>query len=120
MRQRLESARAAALFDTYGACLTTHQQEAYRLVYDEDWSLSEVAALLGVSRAAAGDLVARATRQLLRLETALGMVAMRNERAHLLRALVREIGRAEPAAVRAELVKTAQALAALEGLEPDV
>jgi len=60
------------LLDVYGALLTAHQREACRLHLDEDWSYSEIAERFGCSRAAAHDLVRRATARLVRFEQRLG------------------------------------------------
>ncbi|MGH7611100.1 MAG: sigma factor-like helix-turn-helix DNA-binding protein [Candidatus Dormibacteria bacterium] len=61
------------LLDAYGAALTARQQEALRLHLAEDWSLTELARVLGTSRAAAHDLVRRGTEHLEELEAQLGL-----------------------------------------------
>jgi predicted DNA-binding protein YlxM (UPF0122 family) len=55
--------------------LTEHQREACRLRLDEDWSYSELAEELGVSRSGAFDLVRRALAQLTHYEQRLGHAA---------------------------------------------
>jgi predicted DNA-binding protein YlxM (UPF0122 family) len=116
----LSQADGALLLDAYGACLTDHQRDVLRLVYEEDWSLSELAASLGVSRAAAADVVDRATRRLVDWEARLGLARRQREREALLRELSRHVQAVEPGAVRAALERALDALWAIEGLEADV
>lgn len=66
---------AALLLSFYGAMLTERQQEMLRLYYEDDLSLSEIAALLGVSRQGAHDAIRRGEQQLLHLEDKLGLRA---------------------------------------------
>jgi predicted DNA-binding protein YlxM (UPF0122 family) len=61
------------LLDTYGALLTQRQREALRLQLEEDWSISELAASMGASRAAAHDLVRRGLQRLEEVERQLGL-----------------------------------------------
>jgi predicted DNA-binding protein YlxM (UPF0122 family) len=61
--------------DTYGAVLTPRQREVLALLYEEDWSLAEVARYLGVSRAAVADVALRARLQLEAWEARLGYAA---------------------------------------------
>jgi predicted DNA-binding protein YlxM (UPF0122 family) len=75
MSRRLAPERAARLLDAYGALLTDRQREAMALVYEQDWSLAEVAAWYGVSRAAVSDLLERAGQQLLQWDDQLGLLA---------------------------------------------
>ncbi len=117
---RLNQADGALLLDAYGVCLTDHQRDVLRLVYEEDWSLSELAGWLGVSRAAAADVVDRATRRLIDWETRLGLAQRQRDRDALLRELRRQVQAVEPEAVRTALTRTVDALWAIEGLEADV
>ena len=48
------------LFDAYGGLLTDKQQQALDLTYNEDYSLGEIAELLGISRQAVFENVRRA------------------------------------------------------------
>lgn len=64
----------ALLLDAYGVLLTERQREMLRMRYEEDLSLSEIAALTGVTRQAAQDSIARGVRQLMETEEALGFV----------------------------------------------
>lgn len=63
------------LFDIYEPVLTEKQREAFRLHVLEDWSLSEVAERLEVTRQGAHDLVQRARDRLLEMEELLGFSA---------------------------------------------
>ncbi len=61
------------LLDVYAALLTERQREALRLQLEEDWSISELAAAMGSSRAAAHDLVRRGLRRMEEAERQLGV-----------------------------------------------
>ncbi len=61
------------LLDAYGPVLTDRQREALRLHLEEDWSVTELAESLGVSRAAAHDLIRRGLRRVEELESSLGL-----------------------------------------------
>ncbi len=63
------------LFDIYEPVLTVKQREAFRLHVLEDWSLSEVAERLEVTRQGAHDLVQRGRDRLLEMEGLLGFSA---------------------------------------------
>ena len=67
--------RYLALFDRYGALLTDHQREVLDLYLKSDWSLAEIAANQGTSRAAVHDIVRRSTRSLEEYERRLGLLA---------------------------------------------
>lgn len=61
------------LLDAYGAALTERQREALRLHLEEDWSVSELAQSLAVSRAAAHDLLQRGLRKMETMEQQVGL-----------------------------------------------
>ena len=83
---RLEKAIGMALLsDFYGALLTEKQRQALRLFYEEDYSLSEIAAECSCSRQAAQDIIKRSEALLLEYEQKLGLVAKHRERQSLLR-----------------------------------
>jgi len=63
------------LLSFYGAMLTERQRDMLRLYYEDDLSLSEIAALRGVTRQGAFDLIRRGEGQLLSLEMKLGLRA---------------------------------------------
>jgi len=83
--------RALALFERYGALLTEHQREVLGLHLRSDWSLAEIAAHQGTSRAAAHDIVRRATLALQDYDRRLGLLAESARRRRALTALDRDL-----------------------------
>jgi 16S rRNA (guanine1207-N2)-methyltransferase len=67
--------RANRLFDAYGSLLTAQQRQLLRRYYQDDLSLGEIAAQMGVSRQAVHDGLRRALAALERYEAGLGLVA---------------------------------------------
>ena len=65
--------RMTMLFDFYGDVLTDRQKEFYDLYYNEDLSLSEIAAHSGITRQGVRDSIKRAESVLLDLEERLGL-----------------------------------------------
>jgi predicted DNA-binding protein YlxM (UPF0122 family) len=73
---RLEKTLGLALLsDIYGPLLTEKQRQALSLFYDEDFSLSEIAAECACSRQAAHELIKRSEALLKYYEQKLGLVA---------------------------------------------
>jgi len=70
--QIMQRVLLSRLFDIYGSMLTDRQSEAFRLHFLDDWSLSEVAGRLQVSRQGAHDLVQRGRERLMESEDLLG------------------------------------------------
>ena len=62
------------LLDFYGELLTDKQSDAVDFYYNQDFSLSEIADEMKISRQGARDLIKRGEAQLLDLEEALGLV----------------------------------------------
>lgn len=62
------------LLDFYGELLTEKQADALRMYYEEDCSLSEIAADMGISRQGARDFIKRGEAQLSEFEEKLGLV----------------------------------------------
>jgi uncharacterized protein len=83
--------RYLALFDRYGALLTDHQREVLDLQLRSDWSLAEIAAHQGTSRAAVHDIVRRSTRSLEEYERRLGLLAEAGRRRRAIASLGREL-----------------------------
>jgi predicted DNA-binding protein YlxM (UPF0122 family) len=83
--------RFLALFDRYGALLTDHQREVLDLYLKSDWSLAEIAANQGTSRAAVHDIVRRSTRSLEEYERRLGLLAEAGRRRRAVASLEREL-----------------------------
>lgn len=78
---RWEPLYAARMTEAYGPLLTVRQREVWTLVYDQDWSLAEVAEAVGITRAAVAELLKRAQERLVAWEERLGLVAAENRRA---------------------------------------
>jgi uncharacterized protein len=83
--------RYLALFDRYGALLTDHQREILDLHLRSDWSLAEIAANQGTSRAAVHDIVRRSTRSLEEYENRLGLLKEAERRRRAVASLAREM-----------------------------
>ena len=83
--------RYLALFERYGALLTDHQKEVVDLYLRSDWSLAEIAAHKGTSRAAVHDIVRRSVQALLDYERRLGLLAESARRRRAVEALEREM-----------------------------
>lgn len=97
------------LFDVYGSLLTDKQQQVLALTYNEDYSLTEIAAMLGISRQAVFDAVRRAEELLQSYDDKLGLV----KRAALERSLCDKLAEAEK---RADWQQVAEVRRALSGL----
>ena len=61
------------LFDYYGQFLTTKQREVMHLYFENDYSLSEIAEELGVSRQAVHDMIKKSKKSLYEYEDRLGL-----------------------------------------------
>ena len=62
------------LLDYYKGFLTDNQKKVLDYYYNEDYSLSEIAAQLGISRQGAQDNIARSQKKLLDMEQKLGLL----------------------------------------------
>ncbi len=60
------------LYDIYGPLLTEKQRKVFIMHHERDWSLSEIAEILGMSRQGVHDLFQRAKDRLEELEELLG------------------------------------------------
>ena len=63
------------LYDLYGPLLTERQKKVYEMRYFSDWSLSEIAEALKITRQAVHILANRTTERLLKFEQELGIAA---------------------------------------------
>ncbi len=70
----MDAFEMALLFDYYGGMLTDKQRECLDMRFNQDMSLSEIAALQGVSRQAVFDNLTRTEALLLRMEEQIGCV----------------------------------------------
>ena len=80
-----------ALFERYGALLTDHQRDVVDLYLRSDWSLAEIAADNGTSRAAVHDIVRRSMLALHDYEKRLGLLAESARRRRALDAMEKEL-----------------------------
>jgi predicted DNA-binding protein YlxM (UPF0122 family) len=117
MAYRLSPERAARLLDAYGVLLTERQREVLALVYEEDWSLAEVAEVYGTSRAAVADIVERASRQLEHWEARLGLVARREASEPALRRLLSALAEVPAVERRTAALAALKELSDLMGLD---
>lgn len=69
-----KTVRMSLLFDFYGQLLTQRQQEFFKLYYDDDLSLGEIASQYGVSRQAVYDILKRSSQALEEFESKLQLV----------------------------------------------
>ena len=99
--------RMAALFDVYGSLLTQRQQEMCRLYYLNDYSLSEISELHGVSRQAIHDTLVRSEQAMEEYEGQFGLIRCSEARRRRLDELV--------AALRGVSESVGKALHALGG-----
>ncbi len=73
------------LLDYYGQFLTAKQREIMTLYFENDYSLSEIAEELGVSRQAVHDTIKKSKKALSDCETRLGLVSRFSERERALK-----------------------------------
>ena len=80
--------RYCLLLDFYGEVLSDNQREMMDLYYNEDFSLSEIADEVGITRQGVRDAVRRAEDTLDSLENKLGLIArfdrLRAQRAEIM------------------------------------
>lgn len=102
-----EKIRYNSLFDLYGSLLTDKQREYFGYYYSEDYSLSEIADLLGVSRNAVHDQIRIVIAHLDEFESKLGLLR-RRERLNALASRIRVLdsGDGKLAALADEIEKT--------------
>ena len=62
------------LFDFFGELLTKKQHEYFDLYYNEDFSLSEIAARAGITRQGVHGIILRAEKSLEQMESKTGVV----------------------------------------------
>lgn len=69
-----ETVYRTMLFDFYGELLTAKQREYFDLHYNEDYSLSEIAEMTGISRQGVWDIIKRAEESLRGTEEKTGLI----------------------------------------------
>ena len=75
------------LFDIYGQLLTERQREICSLYYEEDFSYSEIAEELSISRAAVQDSLKKSLNQLQKYENVIRYIEKRKKIIELLEQL---------------------------------
>ncbi len=81
----------ALLFDFYGELLTDKQKEYFDLRYNEDYSLSEIAELGGLTRQGVWDILRRAEESMRHMEEKTGIVRRYLERRAAIASIRREL-----------------------------
>ena len=71
----MEAVEIVLLYDYYGDLLTDRQRECFELRYDQDLSLGEIAAELGISRQGVHENLSRAESLLRNMEAKTGCVS---------------------------------------------
>ena len=74
MKKVAKNLEIAGLLDCYGEMLTQKQHDFLDYYYNEDLSLSEIAANEGITRQGVRDAIKRAETQLFDMENKLGLV----------------------------------------------
>jgi predicted DNA-binding protein YlxM (UPF0122 family) len=77
--ERKTNEEYSILYDFYGTLLTERQREVFDLYHEENFSLSEIADSIGVSRQAVHISLNKARRELEEYEEKLGLIAKHNE-----------------------------------------
>ncbi|MCL2492445.1 MAG: MarR family transcriptional regulator [Clostridiales bacterium] len=88
---RSEEAKKSLLYDYYGALLGERQREAYMYYYEDNLTLAEIAAELGVTRQAVHTALKRAEQALESCERELGLIAKHEAYEEALAETVRRI-----------------------------
>ena len=79
--------KIAYLIDFYGDALDEHTGEALRAYYNDDLSLAEIAADVGISRQGVRHLIKKGEEQLLFFEERFGLAARHRELSEVCRSL---------------------------------
>lgn len=98
------------LLDYYKGFLTDNQKKVLDYYYNEDYSLSEIAAQLGISRQGAQDNIARSQKKLLDMEQKLGLLKKTTASARALEAAMDTLRQAPDFPGREELEAQLQQL----------
>ena len=68
----MDALEMSLLYDYYGGLLTGKQRQCFDLRYNQDLSLGEIAQVMGVSRQAVNDNLARTEALLRKMESSIG------------------------------------------------
>ena len=104
------------LFEFYGPLLTEHRREVMRLYCEEDYSLAEIAAELGITRQGVHDAVSKSQSQLEGYEQKLGLIARYQRLMHAVDACKTSLRRVQP--IPGTEAHLADALQMLDQMEP--
>lgn len=111
-----ETVYRTMLFDFYGELLTEKQRRYFDLHYNEDYSLSEIAEMTGISRQGVWDIIKRAEETMRGTEEKTGLIgrfqetqAAISEIESALEALCRQL-QGEPKALALELTEKLEQL----------
>lgn len=107
---------ASLLLDFYGNLLTGRASRILSLYYNEDFTLSEIAAELEVSRQSIHDTIKKGLRSLTEYEEKLGLISRYRERADLLKELAARLEQGDETASKKALVR----LATFESIDLDL
>ena len=99
-------AATSILFDIYGGLLTEKKREVMELYHEENLSLSEIAEVKGISRAAVHDALKSAENSLAEYEAKLGLAEAYLKRLEIVDTLRRSINYNLNNAIQGKPVKT--------------
>lgn len=104
------------LFEFYGPLLTEHRREVMRLYCEEDLSLAEIAAEMGITRQGVHDAVSKSQAQLEGYEQKLGLIDRYQRLMHTVETCKTSLRNVQPTAgTEAQLN---EALRLLDQMEP--
>ncbi len=98
------------LFDFYGHMLTSTQQEAVSLYYNDDLSLKETADILGMSRQGVRDALSRAKNSLYSFEENLKLCERFNKMQSGLERIIEDIKEVSALTTKQEVRKLSQSI----------
>ncbi len=105
MEQLQEKIRFNKLYDLYGTLLTDKQRAYYTYYYFDDYSLSEIAKIMDVSRNAVHDQIKNVIGILEYYEEKLAILAKKEIRQNIYKQVNRETKKGELLALLAEMEK---------------
>ena len=80
------------LLDTYGSLLSDRKREILDYYYNEDYSLSEISELTGISRQGVRDSIKKSEEEIYALESRLRIAEKNKVLSELLRSVIADIG----------------------------
>ncbi len=83
--------RFPLLLDTYGAMLSERKREIIDYYYNEDYSLSEISELTGISRQGVRNSIKKSEEEILSLEDRLGFVQKNEALTKLCKSVIAEL-----------------------------